>query len=147
MSADLELQNAIYAALTQDSALTALLATNPYDSPTVSAVYDDPPQMDAPEDASAFPYVIIGDDVSSQFDTDEIKGKEYIITLHVWDRYLGRRRVKQIMDRLYNLLHDSTLHVIGVNSIFCFWESSLMVPDDDDLTQHGVTRFRIAVQE
>jgi hypothetical protein len=149
MSADLALQDAIYAALTTDSTLRSLLASHAFitESPTLPAVYDQPPQAAVPESALRFPYVVIGDETAAEFDTDDINGKEYTITLHVWDRYLGRARVKQILDAIYSALHDARLDVAGHRAIYCYWEFSSFVPDPDNVTKHAATRFRVAVQE
>ena len=43
------------------------------------------------------PYVVIGDDTSAQWDTDDTVGSENTLTLHVWSRYYGRAEVKDIM--------------------------------------------------
>lgn len=147
MSAALAIQQAVYALLRGDSTLRGLLAVDALEgSPTAPAVYDHVPQADAPEDSAEFPYIVIGDDTAAQFDTDDVDGQETTITLHVWDRRRGRKRVKQVLDAVYGALHDVSLSISGQHHVLCLWEYSETVPDPDVLVQHAVTRFRILTQ-
>lgn len=148
MSAELEVQQAIVALLKADAPLAALLAPHAYaGSPTEPAVYDVVPQGDEAEDQSAFPYVVVGEDTASEFDTDDVDGQEHTVVLHVFDRREGRKRAKQVIGALYDALHNATLSVTGHDAIFCFFEFSGAVPDPEPLVQHQVIRFRIATQE
>lgn len=147
-SAELALQNEIFRVLRADSTLRALLAEHEYEgSPTAPAVYDHVPQVAESEDDAKFPLVAIGDDTAVESDTDELDGQEHTVTIHVYDRYEGRKRVKQILTAIYDALHRAALSVSGHHTVFCFWEFSGSVPDPDPLTQHAVTRFRITTQE
>jgi len=148
MSAELEIQQAVFNKLRTDPALKALLADHLYaGSPTEAAIYDAAPQSDEAEQESAFPYVVIGEDTAGEFDTDDVNGQVHTITLHAFDRREGRSRVKQVIGAIYDALHDAELVVSGQHTVFCFWEFSGSVPDPDVLTQHEVTRFRITTQE
>lgn len=149
MSAAAALKKAIFDALRADAGVAALVAANTIEtgSPTVPAIYDFVPQAAASEDASPFPYVAIGDDTAVEFDTDEVNGQEHTVTLHIYDRYRGTTRVKQIQDAIYAALHDTQLAVANHNTVYCFWEFSGSVPEPEVLTQHGVSRFRIVTQE
>lgn len=148
MSAELELQQAIFNLLRTDAPLRALLAPNPYSgSPSEPAIYDTAPQADEPEEQSAFPYVVLGEDTAVEFDTDDVDGHEHTVTLHVFDRREGRRRAKQVIGALYDALHNAALSVSGHDAVFCFFDFSGAVPDPEPLTQHEVIRFRIVTQE
>lgn len=148
MGASRAIQEAIYATLRGSGTLAGLLAADAYEgSPSGAAVYDHVPQMPAAEALENFPYVVIGDDTAVEFDTDLVRGQETTVTLHVWDRRRGRRRVKEIIDALYDLLHENYLAISGQQTVLCFWEFTESVPDPDVLTQHGVIRFRIVTQE
>lgn len=148
MSAQHQLHRAILSALQADAGLQALLAAHTYaGSPSVAGVYDFVEQSSTPESRTPFPYVVIGDTTAAEFDTDEVSGQESTVTLHVWDRYRGGARVRQILDAIHACLHDATLAVTGQNTVFCYFEFSGSVPDPDVLTQHAVTRFRIVTQE
>jgi hypothetical protein len=148
MSAEHALHNALLAKLRADATLRSLLAEHPYGgSPSVPAVFEYVPQSSTPESASRFPYVVIGDTTAAPFDTDDINGQEHTVTLHIWDRYKGGKRVRQVMDAIYDALHEAELSVDGQNTIFCYFDFSESVPDPDIETRHGVARYRIVTQE
>jgi len=125
MSAELEIQKAIYSAL--DSALSI-------------NVYDNVP------DNAAAPYVVIGDDTVAEFDTDGERGFEATVTIHTWSTYRGRSQVKEIMSAVYNALHRADLTVQGYNLLGCDFEFSETFLESDGVTRHGVQRFRILIR-
>jgi hypothetical protein len=146
MSAESEIQKAIYSELIEDSALATLLAKNANDS-SLPAIYDAVPQ---PKDAGSdipFPYVVIGDDTLIDWDTDTSVGKEATITIHSWSRYRGRIEVKNIQGAIYDALHLSQLNVDGYDTVLCFSEYSESILDPDGLTRHGVQRFRLIIDK
>lgn len=124
-----ELQQAIYSELSGDSELTSTLG---------ASVYDDVPD----HQAVTFPYVNIGEDTTLDYSTKDLVGSETTLNMHVWSRYRGSKEVKQIMDRVHSLLHDSNLTVTGRNFINLRAEFSDVLRDPDGITRHGVMRFR-----
>jgi hypothetical protein len=134
-----DLQEAVYNRLVAYSDLTALLATWP--SGTTPAIYDHVPQE------AAHPYVAIGDDASAEFDTDTSTGADTTLTIHVWSRYRGRMETKEIQRELYNALHRHDLSVSGAHTVTCEWEYADSVVEEDGLTRHGVTRFRLLTED
>lgn len=148
MSGELAVQKAVLAVLWDDSPLAALLPAHAYaGSPTKPAVYEFVEQDPASESAGPFPYVVVGDTTGVPFDTDDIDGQEHTLTLHVWDRYAGRARCRQVLDAIYNALHKQAVSVESRYTVFCYWEFSESIPDADVHTQHMVTRFRLVTQE
>jgi hypothetical protein len=146
--AQLEVQRAFFDTMRTDAGLDALLARSiDSGSPSAPAIYDHIPQVVASEDDSKFPLIGVGDDTADAFDTDDINGHEHTVTLHIYDRYEGSLRVKQIMGALHRIFHNVDLEVDGQHTVYCFWEFSGQVPDPDPTTQHGVMRFRIATQQ
>lgn len=123
------LQQAIYSELSGDSELTSTLG---------ASVYDDVPD----HQAVTFPYVNIGEDTTLDYSTKDLVGSETTLNMHVWSRYRGSKEVKQIMDRVHSLLHDSNLTVTGRNLINLRVEFSDVLRDPDGITRHGVMRFR-----
>lgn len=123
------LQQAIYSELSGDSELTSTLG---------ASVYDDVPD----HQAVTFPYVNIGEDTTLDYSTKDLVGSETTLNMHVWSRYRGSKEVKQIMDRVHSLLHDSNLTVTGRNLINLRAEFSDVLRDPDGITRHGVMRFR-----
>jgi len=124
------LQSAIYSLLSNDSNLTTTLG---------AGVFDDVLE------GSTFPYVELGNESSIDFSTKTSTGSEYTINLHIWSQYAGSKEVKQIMDRLHDLLHDSNMNVTGFNLINVRFEFSDIMRDPDGKTRHGIMRFRAII--
>lgn len=127
MSIESALQAAIYSAL--DTALT-------------EAVYSN----GAVPDNTASLYVVIGDDTHIEWDTDGTTGFESTITIHTWDNASATRgllAIKTLMGSIYTALHRATLTVAGYDAISCDFEFSETYIESDNVTRHGVQRFRI----
>ncbi len=132
MSAQWELQKAVYQALAQDAALQAEIGDPP-------RIYDDPP----PD--AAFPYLTLGEARAADWKGVE-GGLEHDIRLHVFSRYAGRREVKRIIGAVYDALHDAALTLAGhqlVNIRFVFGDAFRR---QDGETYQGVARFRAVTQ-
>jgi hypothetical protein len=103
-------------------------------------VYDNVPQ------ASAYPYVVIGNDTSIPFDTDNSIGSESTLTIHVWSQYRGKMEVKEILQEIYDQLNRANIAVSDCHLIECIAEFQETFLESDGLTRHGVIRFRIIVE-
>ena len=148
MSAQAAVKQAVYSLLAANAGVIAAVAKSPLaGSPAEPAIYDNVPQSATPEDAAQFPYLVIGESTAIEFDTDDINGQETTLTLHVWDRYRGRKRVNAALDAIYTALHDVNLSVSGQVAVLCLWVFSQVFEEDGPTTQHGVTRFRIVTME
>ena len=110
-------------------------------------VYDAVPQAVDAGDNSAFPYVTIGDDSVSEFDTDTDNGFDIDATIHVWSRYRGRREVKQIMRDIYNAMQLHNLSISNSNTVMCIFQTADSFMDADGITRHGIITFRIVTEE
>lgn len=99
-----------------------------------------------PED-SPFPYVVIGEDLASEHDTDTEQGYETVLTFHIWSRYRGKLEVKRIDKEIYNILHRADLTIVGQYTINLMWESSEIILDSDGLTYHGITEYRLLSEQ
>ncbi len=99
-SASLELQKAVFAALTGSSALTGLLGG--------SRIYNDVPR------GAALPYVTIGESTVRDWSTGSDEGHEHLLTVSVWSRVNGEREVHQISSAVESALNDGALTVAGV---------------------------------
>lgn len=110
-------------------------------------VYDDVPYLPDGAPRDSFPYVVIGDDSTVMFDTDDTTGKTITTELHIWSRYPGMKECKAIMGEIYGILHRATLSISGYNVIDCLNEFSEAMNDPDGETRHGVMRFRLTLQE
>lgn len=126
-------QEAVYGALTSSTALQALIG-NP------ARLYDVVPP------SATFPYATLGDVLIKQFDTKDQYGFDQSLVLHVWSRYRGRKELKQIIQTIYDVLHNATLNVTGANVVMCQFQSASTAQENDGLTLHGILRYRIIVQ-
>jgi hypothetical protein len=103
----------------------------------------DIPTYDHVPQGATLPYVTIGEDTATSWDTDDSTGSESTLTIHVWTREAGRRDVKVIMNDIYGLLHRQRFAIDGSILVDCFWEFAETFMDPDGVTRHGVLRFRI----
>lgn len=125
------LQEALYDKLAGDATLSGL----------ISGVRDYAPHE------VVFPYVQIGHITSVPWDAKDFDGEEQTVTIHSWSQYAGSKEVKQIMDRVRDLLHKGTISVTGHSVILIRCEFSEVMKDPDSITHHGVQRFRIITEE
>ena len=124
------LQSAIYSTLNSDSNLTSTLGAGIFNDVT---------------EGTNTPFVTIGDDTASEYDTKDLDGTETTINIDVWSEYKGSKECKQIMDRIHDLLHDSNISVTGFNLVNLRFEFSDIIRDPDGVTRHGVMRFRAVI--
>lgn len=127
-------QQAVYSALSNASALTSQLAAGD------DSIFDH-----VPED-SAFPYITIFETTAQPFDTQVGNGMDMIIGIHSWSRYRGEKEIKNIMAAVYDALHDTALTITGHTHILTRFLNSQAVMDPDGLTRHGVQQFRIITE-
>ena len=127
----LELQKSIFNALDGDSTLQSL----------VTDVYDFVPE------STAFPYVKIGEETSIDNGTKTLQGNEHTLVIHTFSRYRGSKEVKEIMSRIYALLHESSLTVSGASLVNLRFEFSDVIKENDGFTSHGIQRFRAIVYD
>jgi len=127
----LELQKSILDALDGDSTLQSL----------VTDVYDFVPE------STAFPYVKIGEETSLDNGTKTLQGNEHTLVIHTFSRYRGSKEVKEIMSRIYALLHESSLSVSGASLVNLRFEFSDVIKENDGFTSHGIQRFRAVVYD
>lgn len=130
--ADLELQKAIYARLGANAPLAALIATRIYDN--------------APGD-TAFPYVTLGENETSDESGDETDLIEHRLTIYVWSRSGGRSEAKSIMAAITDTLHDADLELAGHSLINLRVVSAETRRASDNATWLGALRFRAVTQK
>jgi hypothetical protein len=133
MSASWALQQAIYATLSSDDGVKALLG--------------DPPRVfDAPPRDAAFPYCVIGDDAASDWSTATEQGSEHIVSVHVWSRASGHREAKLIADAVQDALDGAELSVTGQSLIDLRWLDTNVSRDADGETVRAALRFRAVLE-
>lgn len=125
------LQQAVYSRLNGDAALTTTLSAD---------VYDNVPQT------AAFPYVAIAEVTESPNDTMGRTGRDLTVTIHIWSQYAGMKEVKEIQNRVDQLLDRWAPTVTGWNATQMSQEFFETFLDADGITRHGVSRYGIHIQ-
>ncbi len=131
-SASWALQKAVFAALSGDASLSALIGPG--------RIYDD-----VPRDAD-FPYVTFGQSQVRDWSTGSEVGHEHVFTLLVWSRKNGRREVTEAMGFLETALHEADLVLEGHRVINMRHEFSESRREVDGETYRGVIRYRATTE-
>lgn len=126
------LQTAVYARLSGDASLLALLGG--------ARIYDEPPRN------PGFPYVTIGQTTERDWSTGSDIGAEHIITLHAWSRQGGKREASEIAAAVRSALHDANLVLAGHRLINLRHELTETRRDPDGETYHGIVRLRAVTE-
>lgn len=98
-------------------------------------------------DITEFPYVVVGDDSFDEFGDDTTTGADGLLSVHVWSRHAGRKQTKELQAEIFDALHDEPLAVAGYETVLLLWVSSESFLDVDGKTRHGITRFRVIIDE
>lgn len=132
------LQQAIYNQLNHSS-VTDLLSS----AYTVPAIFSDVPQAADSEVAANFPYVVIGGDNISPYDTKASLGGNALVQVDIYDRSDSPLTTKAIADAVDARLRRQALTISGVTHITTELESSLTVPDEDGKTLRILSLYRV----
>ncbi len=132
IASTLSLQQAIFAALTRQVALTTLLGG--------PRIYDTAPQP------VTFPHITFGQSTLREASTATDPGDEHIFTLHVWSRAHSRRETHAIIHLLRSTLHDQPLPLTDHHLVNLRHEYSDCRRDPDGETFHGVVRLRAVTE-
>lgn len=128
-----DVQGGVYACLSGDTALAALL-------PAGGGIFDHvPPQ-------TAFPYVVIGDSAARPLDAQGAAGHDISLALHVYSRGAGMKELRQIMAAIYDALHDADFDVPNQTLALCLCQSAETTLEGDGVTRHGILRFQIITE-
>lgn len=121
-------QQSLYARLTGDVTLMGL----------VTAIRDQPDQN------QAFPYITLGEGTGTPDDLLDVTGAQMTQTLHIWDKSTSMMRLKQVMDRIYAVLHGQKFAFTGGQLVTCLVEFTEVLRDSDGETRHGIMRVRMS---
>ena len=131
-SAAIELQKAVFSALSGDAALTAALGEG--------RIHDH-----APENI-AFPYLTFGRTTAHDWSTDTEVGSEHIFTIHVWSKAKGKAQVLELMELVKAVLHDNDLTLDTHRLVNLRREFEDARYNDDLSVYHGMARFRAVTE-
>jgi hypothetical protein len=126
-------QEALYGKFTGDGTLMAL----------IEGVFDQVPE------GQAYPYVRIGDHLSTPDNDHGGFGREITVTIHVWTKTRGNKQGQAIAARVGELLdhQERQLTVTGHRVVSIRQEFDQAVPDPDPQIRHHVLRFRIITDQ
>lgn len=133
-------QKAIVARLKGSAELTAALAGR-------QAVYDQPPE------GEAYPYIVVGDHLSTPNHDHTSQGREITETLHIWTKQRSSKPGQEIADIVTALLdhQDRALSALlaadGHRCVMIRQEYDQALKDPDPQLRHHVVRFRIQTQQ
>jgi hypothetical protein len=127
-----DLQTAIFSLLSGDSTLDGLIGNN--------KIFD----SIAPQD-TAYPYVIIGLETIRDVGTKTLDGNVYNVDIDVWSQYRGQKEIKEIMERIYNLLNNATISVSGSNSVMSYVVNAVTLTEVDGITRHGIVNIDFTI--
>ena len=132
-----ELQEAIYAALTGDVTIMAL----------ITGVYADIQQPNLPEDDSAFPYVVIGQDSLAEDSTKTENGVRALVQVDVWSRQNNLTEAKDVGTAVYDVLQKGSLTITGAHHILTRAVGQDYSTDPDGHTKRGLLTFTVLYDE
>lgn len=129
--AQIVVQTAIYNALTGNSYISS----------------NSIPVLDMVPKAQPVPFITIGDMTVVDNSTQGIGGQVITLQIHTWDQDLSSARLKTMMANVITALHDQVLSLpSGYTNTNTRFQNSQVFKDTDGLTQHGVQKFRIVVE-
>lgn len=140
-------QRAFVAGLRADATIAALLAPAMNITPPVPAV------VDQPAEGQAYPYIRVGDHLSTPDDDLTSMGRDVTETLHVWTKTRGTGPGQAVVDRVGALYHKQVAYMSGLLAPYghrCVrinldFEQALTDPDPQ--IRHHVVRFRVVTMQ
>ncbi len=132
-SATWALQQAVYAALAADQAITQALGAS-------GRIFDHVPP------GAGFPRVAFAQVTSRDWSTGEQPGEEHTVILHVWSREKGKRQAQEIAASLRACLHDQPLVLQGHRLVNLRHESTDVRREPDGLSIRAVLRLRAVTE-
>ena len=129
-----DLQSAVYSLLSGDSSLDTLIGDG--------RIYDSV----APQD-SAYPYVVIGMETVSDAGTNTLDGNIYNLNIEVWSQYRGQKQIKEVMERIYNLVNNVSISVSGADSVMSYVSSTTTMTEVDGITRHGIVNVDFTIYD
>lgn len=131
-SAAIELQKAVFSALSADAALVAALGG--------ARIYDHAPAN------AVFPYLTFGRTTVHDWSTDTDSGSEHFFTVHAWSKARGKTEVLALIERVKGALHDAALALDTHRLVNLRREFEDARFNDDLSVYHGMVRFRAVTE-
>jgi Protein of unknown function (DUF3168) len=131
-SASWALQKAVHVALTNATALTALMGG--------VRVFDDVPRN------IPFPYITHGESIVRDWSTATDEGHEHSLSIHVWSQGAGRKQAHEILGLIERTLDQQALALDGHQLITLHHEHSEVRRESDGETWRGLLRLRATTE-
>jgi hypothetical protein len=128
-----DVQTILYSTLNNDSTLDGLVGNN--------KIFDNVPQD------TAYPYVVLSNFNVVNRGTKTLDGNEYSIDIDVWSQYRGKKQISEIMERIYELLHDTSYSVSGADMVVSQVRNVITLVENDGITRHGVLTLSLIVYD
>lgn len=127
------LHMAVYERLNTDTDLNNLI-TGVYDHVRETAV---------------MPYVTIGEQTISTFDTKINSGENITLVLHGWSNYSGKKEAYEMIDLMLQAFSKAPLSIEGGFSLVNFRRESgtTVIQDIDGSTYHAILRVRAYITQ
>lgn len=100
-------------------------------------VYDHVPER------AAMPYVVLDNHLVTPDDTLDAPLDVHVVYLSVWSQYRGTRQVLEIMQAVYDRLHNAALELESGEAVSCRVQSRTTSRDADDATFQGAVTIAI----
>ena len=128
-----DVQTILYSTLNNDSTLDGLVGNN--------KIFDNVQQD------TAYPYVVLSNFNVVNRGTKTLDGNEYSIDIDVWSQYRGKKQISEIMERIYELLHDTSYSVSGADMVVSQVRNVITLVENDGITRHGVLTLSLIVYD
>ena len=132
MSATVALRAAIFAVLSADAALAAMLGG--------AKIYDEPPKT------LDFPFVTLGEAEVRDASTMTEGGEETTLSLHVYSRQGGHREAHAVVGAVMEALVDAPLPLAGHHLANLRFATADVRRAEDGRTYHGRIRLRAVTE-
>lgn len=106
-------------------------------------VYDKPPQVNDDKFGVDYPYVVIGEDTYSAYDTDDCQGVEGTLKIEFFSIKGTFEELKTIHGVIRGLLDRHRLDVDDMELVDLTYDSSQSVRDSDPKILHGTVLFNL----
>ena len=107
-------------------------------------IWDEAPQKEEKTDAdNIFPYVLIGEMVSSTEDMEGYNGSISFIDLEIWTRAAGKKQGKEIGAAIHDAIHAKVLSVNGMAYALFEIDQERTFREADGISRRLVQTIRI----
>lgn len=94
---------------------------------------------------TSYPYIALGEETGNNISAKDVDIFEYTLNIDIWSQYRGKKEIKLIMNQINTLLHDVNLSLSSGSLVNLKQEFTATFTEPDNLTRHGVIRFRAVV--